>query len=95
MKLFYVKAFTSIPLLMPTIASAIENSTENATQQSTGDLAGLLENANVPVLCIIIGAALIIFTFFSHKTRENGSNTQEYNEKSYYKPNKTNDNDNK
>lgn len=72
-----------ISTLNSVTASATENTTQSSTQPHTGDLEGLLENINIPIFCVIIGFALIIYAFFSRKYSNKINDTEEYNEKSY------------
>lgn len=73
--------------------SATENitATEQSQQTQKGDLEKLIENANIPVICAIIGIALIIGNY---KKRKNSYSNDEYdyNENSYYRFNDENDN---
>ncbi len=71
-------------------ASATENTTQSSAQPHTGDLEGILENINIPILCVIIGFALIIYAFFSRKYSNKINDTEEYNEKSYLQFHKEN-----
>lgn len=84
----------SILMLISTLNSvtafATENATQFPTQPITGDLEGLLENINIPILCVIIGFALIIYAFFSRKYSNKIKDTEEYNEKSYLQFHKEN-----
>ena len=57
LNLLLSKLFTGISLY-PAFAAAVYSSPDEAV----GDIEKLLNNANIPALCLIIGVAVIIFS---------------------------------
>lgn len=78
MNLLLSKLFTGISLY-PAFAAAVYSSPDEAV----GDIEKLLNNANIPALCLIIGVAVIIFSYFARKSSANQNDNDGYNEKSY------------
>lgn len=58
---------------------------KNSTQENS-DPEKLLDNANLPILCAIVGIAIIGTTYFKSKKHNeyNSDDYPKYNEKSYY-----------
>ncbi len=78
LNLLLSKLFTGISL-HPVFAAAVYSSPDEAV----GDIEKLLNNANIPALCLIIGVAVIIFSYFARKSSANQNDNDGYNEKSY------------
>lgn len=78
MNLLLSKLFAGISL-HPVFAEAVYSSPDEAV----GDIEKLLNNANIPALCLIIGVAVIIFSYFARKSSANQNDNGSYNEKSY------------
>lgn len=78
MNLLLSKLFTGISL-HPAFAEVVYSSPDEAA----GDVEKLLNNANIPALCLIIGVAVIIFSYFARKSSANQNDNDGYNEKSY------------
>lgn len=78
MNLLLSKLFAGISL-HPVFAEAVYSSPDEAV----GDIEKLLNNANIPALCLIIGIAVIIFSYFARKSSANQNDNDGYNEKSY------------
>lgn len=78
MNLLLSKLFTGISLY-PAFAAAVYSSPDEAV----GDIEKLLNNANIPALCLVIGVAVIIFSYFARKSSANQNGNGSYNEKSY------------
>lgn len=78
MNLLLSKLFTGISLY-PVFATVVYSSPDEAV----GDIEKLLNNANIPALCLIIGVAVIIFSYFARKSSAGQNDNDGYNEKSY------------
>lgn len=78
LNLLLSKLFTGISLY-PAFAAAVYSSPDEAV----GDIEKLLNNANIPALCLIIGVAVIIFSYFARKNSAGQNYNDGYNEKSY------------
>lgn len=78
MNLLLSKLFTGISLY-PVFATVVYSSPDEAG----GDIEMLLNNANIPALCLIIGVAVIIFSYFARKSSVGQNDNDGYNEKSY------------
>lgn len=68
------------------ISVATDNYTEESSCKENNDIENLLDSANLPVLCAIIGIAMVGTTYFRTKKRNeyHSDDYQKYNEKSYY-----------
>lgn len=78
MNLLLSKLFAGISLF-PVFATVVYSSPDEAS----GDVEKLLNNANIPALCLIIGVAVIIFSYFACKSSAGQNDNDGYNEKSY------------
>ena len=78
MNLLLSKLFAGISL-HPVFAEAVYSSPDEAV----GDVEKLLNNANIPALCLVIGVAVIIFSYFARKSSAGQNDNGGYNEKSY------------
>lgn len=78
LNLLLSKLFTGISL-SPVFATVVYSSPDEAG----GDIEKLLNNVNIPALCLIIGVAVIIFSYFARKSSAGKNDNDGYNEKSY------------
>ena len=69
----------------------LDNSTNKSKKEKTSnkensDSEKLLDNTNLPILCVIVGIAIIGTTYFKSKKHNeyNSDDYLKYNEKSYY-----------